>query len=366
MQLRLILIYFFFQNVASVEKALEKFTKPEHLQNENAYKCPKCKKKGQATKRFSVHRPPNVVTIQLKRFEFNRFSGKITRHIHFPEFLNLRPYMSDPTGDSLMYRLNSVLVHSGSTCNSGHYYSFVRNSNNCWFRMDDERVSSAGLQQVLSQNAYILFYIRRLGDTKPISNGPATMLNATATRTPTPVPSLSTITHPSPSPKVTGSLPRPFADSSSLMNRNSLLLPHVPVAAKGPKLIYEPMVKKSIIVNGVTGNHVATNTAKVDANNHVNKLTPKNLVPYSSDSSDDDEQVVKKKPFSNGTKAVPVGSENNGTVKADDRPDPPNNPPAGKPAAELPNGSEHSHRNDFDLMRLGNQTLQSFGSSGKQ
>lgn len=60
-----------------------------------------------------------------------------------------------------MYKLISVLIHHGQTCNSGHYYCFVRNSNNCWYRMDDNHVSQVGLNEVLHQKAYILFYIRQ-------------------------------------------------------------------------------------------------------------------------------------------------------------------------------------------------------------
>ncbi|OTF74188.1 hypothetical protein BLA29_001758 [Euroglyphus maynei] len=60
-----------------------------------------------------------------------------------------------------MYKLISVLIHQGQTCNSGHYYCFVRNSNNCWYRMDDNHVSQVRLDEVLDQRAYILFYIRQ-------------------------------------------------------------------------------------------------------------------------------------------------------------------------------------------------------------
>lgn len=152
------------QNVMSLEKALEKFTQPELLQHENSYKCPKCKMKVDAQKRFSVFRTPNVATFQLKRFDYNRsFGGKITKPITYPEKLNLRPYMSDTQGDPVWYRLNAVLVHSGPTCNSGHYYCYVKNSNGIWYIMDDQRVNEVSLNRVLSQSAYVLFYIKMDG-----------------------------------------------------------------------------------------------------------------------------------------------------------------------------------------------------------
>ncbi|KAI1293741.1 Ubiquitin carboxyl-terminal hydrolase 36 [Halotydeus destructor] len=149
------------KNVSSLEKALEKFIHPEILQQENAYKCSACKKKVPAKKRFTVQRAPKVATFQFKRFDYNRvFGGKITKAISYPEILNLRPYMSENRGPKLMYRLFGVLVHMGGSCNSGHYYCFVRNSNNTWHIMDDARVGSTSLNNVLNQQAYILFYVQ--------------------------------------------------------------------------------------------------------------------------------------------------------------------------------------------------------------
>ncbi|XP_013774560.2 ubiquitin carboxyl-terminal hydrolase 36-like isoform X2 [Limulus polyphemus] len=149
------------KNIHSLEKALEKFVQPELLQNDNAYRCPKCKMKVSAQKRFTVHRAPNVATFQFRRFHYNQMlGGKITKHVIYPEKLNLRPYMSDTKGVPVIYRLNAVLVHMGSSCNSGHYFCYVRNSNGLWYIMDDARVQQVSLNQVLNQQAYVLFYIK--------------------------------------------------------------------------------------------------------------------------------------------------------------------------------------------------------------
>lgn len=44
----------------------------------------------------------------------------------YPEFLNIRPYMSQSSGDPVMYGLYAVLVHSGYSCHAGHYYCYVK------------------------------------------------------------------------------------------------------------------------------------------------------------------------------------------------------------------------------------------------
>lgn len=175
------------RNAPSLEKALEKFTQPETLQNDNAYKCSKCKKKVAAKKRFTVHRAPNVATFQFKRFDSNRiFGGKITKHITYPEELDLRPYMSDTTKPSIKYNLNAVLVHVGQTSNSGHYYCFIRNSNGFWYRMDDASVNQVSKDVVLGQQAYVLFYTRKSDSKISTTNNIATTASNTATTITTP------------------------------------------------------------------------------------------------------------------------------------------------------------------------------------
>jgi len=46
--------------------------------------------------------------------------------VGYPEFLNIRPYMSQNNGDAVLYGLYAVLVHSGYSCHAGHYYCYVK------------------------------------------------------------------------------------------------------------------------------------------------------------------------------------------------------------------------------------------------
>lgn len=156
------------RSAKSLEEALKKFTQPETLENENAYKCSKCRKKVVARKRFSVYKAPNVATFQLKRFDSDRiFGGKVTKFVSYPEELDLRPYMSDSSKSPIKYQLSAVLVHVGHSSNSGHYFCFIKNSNGFWYRMDDSNVSVVNKNLVLQQQAYVLFYTRKVSDIKP-------------------------------------------------------------------------------------------------------------------------------------------------------------------------------------------------------
>ncbi|XP_056144546.1 ubiquitin carboxyl-terminal hydrolase 36 isoform X2 [Lampris incognitus] len=160
------------RQAANIVRALELFVKPDVLSGENAYMCAKCKKKVPATKRFTVHRTSNVLTVSLKRFA-NFSGGKITKDVGYPEFLNIRPYMSQSSGDPVMYGLYAVLVHSGYSCHAGHYYCYVKASNGQWYQMNDSMVHSSNIKVVLNQQAYVLFYLR-IPETKKNVDGQTT------------------------------------------------------------------------------------------------------------------------------------------------------------------------------------------------
>ncbi|KAM9013868.1 LOW QUALITY PROTEIN: ubiquitin carboxyl-terminal hydrolase 42-like [Ara ararauna] len=148
------------ETVTSVTEALEQFVKPEQLGGENSYKCSKCENMVSASKRYTIHRSSKVLTISLKRFaDFT--GGKISKDVKYPEYLDLRAYMSQSMGEPLIYSLYAVLVHSGFSCNAGHYICFIKAGNGFWYRMNDAIVERSDIKTVLNQQAYLLFYIRR-------------------------------------------------------------------------------------------------------------------------------------------------------------------------------------------------------------
>uniref|UniRef100_A0A8C2ESB8 Ubiquitin carboxyl-terminal hydrolase n=1 Tax=Cyprinus carpio TaxID=7962 RepID=A0A8C2ESB8_CYPCA len=251
------------RQAANIVRALELFVKPDVLSGENAYMCAKCKKKVPATKRFTVHRTSNVLTLSLKRFA-NFSGGKITKDVGYPEFLNIRPYMSQSTGDPVMYGLYAVLVHSGYSCHAGHYYCYVKASNGQWYQMNDSMVHSSNIKVVLNQQAYVLFYLR-IPEKKntDASNTKQNIVHSGRTNMTSEQLKKSTLNGPLSSPQITkvgtkiqsvdGGLGIPVARSYSgvqspkLSNGtgNSHALPKPP---GGPTLIEEPFkkVKKPI------------------------------------------------------------------------------------------------------------------------
>ncbi|PON92273.1 Ubiquitinyl hydrolase [Trema orientale] len=145
----------------SLHKALLNFTAAEQLDGgERQYQCQQCKHKVRALKRLTVHKPPNVLTIHLKRFRAHDPGQKIDKKVTFGPTLDLRPFVSGSYEGDVKYTLYGVLVHYGWSTHSGHYYSFVRTSSGMWYSLDDSRVVQVSEKTVLEQKAYMLFYVR--------------------------------------------------------------------------------------------------------------------------------------------------------------------------------------------------------------
>ncbi|NWV19175.1 UBP42 hydrolase, partial [Origma solitaria] len=144
---------------SSLSTALADFVTPKLMDGKKGFKCSKCKKKVAASKTVTIHHAPRVLTVCLGRAEDNS-SKKICQVVEYPEYLDLRPYTSDPAGETLFYSLYAVVVHSGHTCLGGHFYCFTKASDEQWYKMNDVSVDSCGIHTVLGQEAYLLFYAR--------------------------------------------------------------------------------------------------------------------------------------------------------------------------------------------------------------
>lgn len=145
---------------ASLKEALHKFFQAEVLDGNNKYKCDNCKKLVSAKKQMSILQAPNVLVIQLKRFE-GIFGGKIDKAIAFEEVLVLSSYMCKASQDPHPeYNLFASIVHSGFSPDSGHYYAYIKDAMNRWYCCNDSFVSLSTLKEVLSEKVYILFFSR--------------------------------------------------------------------------------------------------------------------------------------------------------------------------------------------------------------
>ncbi|GKU87463.1 hypothetical protein SLEP1_g1858 [Rubroshorea leprosula] len=148
-------------DATSLEECLDQFTVKEWLHGENMYKCDGCNDYVKAWKRLTVRRAPNILTIALKRFQSGRF-GKLNKRVSFPETLDLTQYMSEEGDGTDVYRLYAVVVHVDMLNASffGHYICYTKDFQGSWYRIDDCKVVSVELEEVLSEGAYMLLYSR--------------------------------------------------------------------------------------------------------------------------------------------------------------------------------------------------------------
>ncbi|NXO86300.1 UBP42 hydrolase, partial [Sitta europaea] len=144
---------------SSLITVLEDCVTPKQLDQKEGFRCRKCKKKAAASKKVTVHHAPRVLTLCLERAD-QRTGAKISKFVEYPEYLDLRPYMSDAAGEPLLCSLYAIVVHSGDTCLEGHFLCYTKASNGLWYKMNDEFVDNCDMHTVLGQQAYLLFYAR--------------------------------------------------------------------------------------------------------------------------------------------------------------------------------------------------------------
>jgi ubiquitin carboxyl-terminal hydrolase 36/42 len=68
----------------TLDKALQRFTATEYLEGANKYKCPRQACLVRAAKRMAIEEAPNVLCIQLKRFEFSMYGQKVVKKVPPP------------------------------------------------------------------------------------------------------------------------------------------------------------------------------------------------------------------------------------------------------------------------------------------
>ena len=147
------------ENVDTLSSALDSFTTVENI--DAKFKCEGCNEEVSMEKQLMLDQTPSIAAFHLKRFKTDRvFVEKIDKHIDFPLELDMQPYTISNDASS-KYDLYAVVVHTGFSSTSGHYFCFVRTAPDTWHMLDDSMVTMVSEETVLSQEAYILFYARQ-------------------------------------------------------------------------------------------------------------------------------------------------------------------------------------------------------------
>lgn len=166
----------------SVLDLVNYFLSPERLTAENRYYCQACASLQEAEKAVELSQGPRYLVLTLLRFSFDPRTlrrRKILDDVAVPLLLRL-PLAG---GRGQAYDLCSVVVHSGVSSESGHYYCYAREGaarpgpppadapEHQWYLFNDTRVSFSSFESVSNvtsffpkDTAYVLFYRQRLGE----------------------------------------------------------------------------------------------------------------------------------------------------------------------------------------------------------
>ncbi len=102
---------------------------------------------------------PNILTIDLKRF--NGIYKKNNICIDFPiNDLDLSKYVVGYNKNKFIYDLYGICNHSGGL-SGGHYTSYVKNANGKWYHFNDTTITEINESNLVSSNAYVLFYRKK-------------------------------------------------------------------------------------------------------------------------------------------------------------------------------------------------------------
>ncbi|EGR34476.1 hypothetical protein IMG5_010250 [Ichthyophthirius multifiliis] len=141
----------------NIDQSFESFFKKEILSGNNKYRCSFCKNLVDCSKGYVIQKFPNILTIQLKRF--NNFMMKVNKHTQFAPTINLKKYSTNQKDQ--IYDLYGILIHVGHDLNYGHYYCYTKSPNKQWYCMNDSSVNQVSFQEVQNEKAFLLFYSKR-------------------------------------------------------------------------------------------------------------------------------------------------------------------------------------------------------------
>ena len=176
------------QLVYKLSTLLEYYFQAEEMTGNNKINCVSCKSYENGKRWVEIVEAPQYLKLTLMRFSYDSVlhkKVKIMNKVKYPIELSV-PYVDTKTNckTMLVYILCSVIVHSGSSSDCGHYYCFGRHSSivnvnstqlggilkDEWYLFNDERVSFTNfmsahtLSKYPQDTPYLLVY--RLVDAK--------------------------------------------------------------------------------------------------------------------------------------------------------------------------------------------------------
>ena len=138
----------------------------EFLQGENAWFNENLGKKQNVHKRLVYWSLPDVMIIDIKRFEYSPDTFSYVKNqtaIKIPvENVDFSKYVEGYNKESYVYDLYGICNHHGDE-NFGHYTSTVKTANSKWYNFNDTNVKEVSIikDEIVGNTPYCLFYRKK-------------------------------------------------------------------------------------------------------------------------------------------------------------------------------------------------------------
>ena len=142
---------FFYNNIQlevkgfnNLDSSMKNYFKTEIMDGENKINCEECNMKRTCHKRQIFKSLPNILVINLKRFEFDyntMLKSKLNNYFEFPFELDMKEYLiEDHQEKNTKYELTGITIHFGFS-DYGHYYDLIKSQDGKWYKFNDNSVT---------------------------------------------------------------------------------------------------------------------------------------------------------------------------------------------------------------------------------
>ena len=142
---------FFYNNIQlevkgfnNLDSSMKNYFKTEIMDGENKINCEECHMKRTCHKRQIFKSLPNILVINLKRFEFDyntMLKSKLNNYFEFPFELDMKEYLiEDHKETNTKYELTGITIHFGFS-DYGHYYDLIKSPEGKWYKFNDNTIT---------------------------------------------------------------------------------------------------------------------------------------------------------------------------------------------------------------------------------
>lgn len=131
----------------SVETAINKML--SFTSDEVDGKCEKCDQANCVIASKNIIQYPLILIVTLMRFDNQ--CRKIDDYLEYQKFITVGE-------NKIKYQLYAMIIHEGRMINHGHFISYVMDSKETWYKVNDVCIFKVHEKKILELNPYVLFY----------------------------------------------------------------------------------------------------------------------------------------------------------------------------------------------------------------